>query len=170
MSGFIKLDHCLIGTGKDLGPAYVRVTDIVDLCEARDRERIGVYTDQATYDNRAPGTDVDWVVTGSGENKMYYHYRPTVSITVGFHTNGRASVKVVEGFEEFKARVDAIEFPKDVPVIVNRGIWKSGEEYQILDLVEHPDDPLRRLIAMQNHLAKSKLILNDKAVWCQLSV
>ena len=169
MSGFILIDPCAQESAHR-GRTFLRIAEIVELCEitGRSREEEDITKDE--YDNRPVDKDADYEVT-DGRVPRYIRYLPTTNIIISVDTtSSSATVRVAEDITALKARIDTVEFPRDAPVIVNRGIWKSGEDYQILDLVEHPDDSLRRLVAMQNHRAQSKVTLDDKAMWCQLSV
>ena len=53
--------------------------------------------------------------------------------------------------------------------ITDRDVWRPGEAYAVLDLVAHPDDVSRRLLAVTASQSIDKTILANRKIWCEVN-
>ena len=191
---FIKLTDCSLGSldHRDAAPeqlhdSWVRVTDIVDICQAGDRHEILVHLTKEEYDNRDPnGRYRTWGDTGFGQ------YVPTVILflrhfdrdvpsahshthTGAVRTTGHVDdvVKLVAAAER-AARVDealaidaarvALKHPNR---IIDRGAWVSGQDYEPLDYVT---DAGQGYLCQAANTSTSSAVLQNTTYWCKFTL
>lgn len=130
-SSYIKVTGCVEAKQRkvrdDVGDAtYIRVENIIEMCEVVGTQRLREASTKAEYDAREPGTDDDWDVRPDGSPPYWHRYVPTTELTLGFvehhlsrteyshntpATRVHIGLLVPESIEALIARIDATEFP-----------------------------------------------------------
>lgn len=127
-TNFIKVDGCVYtrwrtalerGQHDSLGETnYIRVQDIIEICEVTANYRLWEESTKEEYDNREPGTVKDW----ENRSGTYFRRVPTTEITLGFvpqerggdsHHVEHVGLRVPEHIDSLIARINAIEFPPE---------------------------------------------------------
>ena len=130
-SSYIKVTGCVEAKQRkvrdDVGDAtYIRVENIIEMCEVVGTQRLQEESTQAEYDAREQGTDADWDARPNASPPAWYRYVPTTELTLGFvehhlsrteysyntpATRVHIGLLVPESIEALIARIDATEFP-----------------------------------------------------------
>ena len=172
-TNYIYVEGCAqqVNRAYNRGGAWVRVSEISELCEVLGTERLRAEITKDEYEARPPGSE-DY----DSSPPSYWRYLTTTEMFIG-HAGSTDGVKFLaaEPIATLIARINAIEFPPiaddsdDALELNDRGAWTSGEDYEPLDLVSWPADASKLFLCLKANRSTSDGVLANGAYWCEVT-
>ncbi|MDE2904500.1 MAG: hypothetical protein OXQ28_00280 [Acidobacteriota bacterium] len=172
MARFIKFDEGR-EQGGYWGPVYLNVYEIDGIRQVSPRR---AKDGNGNFIPAQPGQLKDsdgWLLTPQVELAMHATHRGYGQSAAVLH-----ATYLVDGeLDDIAQKIEAViecdrQLPdegEDDPLKLNdRDVWRPGESYAALDVVKHPDDVSKTLLALKPSQSTSKLVLVNRTVWCEI--